>query len=261
MKILFIGDVVSSAGCDFVRRVLPDYKKKNAIDFCIVNGENSAKGNGITRQSAWHLLDSGADMLTTGNHVFKRQEFSEELERGILPVVRPANMHPSAPGTGVYVLQRGAMRLGVANILGNVYMTGTYSNSLDCADETAAYFKKEGINNVLVDFHAEATSEKRAAGFLLDGRVSAVIGTHTHVQTADEQILPKGTAYITDAGMTGVINSVLGVKTENATYLMRTGLPVRFENPDGACSMCGVVVTTDSNTGKAVSIERICITL
>lgn len=259
MRILFIGDVVSTAGCEFVRRVLPSFKKLNSIDFCIINGENSAKGNGITPQSAEHLLASGADIITTGNHVFRRQEIYDELERGILPVLRPQNMHRSAPGNGTYILRKGSLCLGVANILGNAFIDGA-SNAFDCADEIVAHFEKESIKNIFIDFHAEATGEKRAMGFYLDGRVSALIGTHTHVQTADEQILPGGTAYMTDVGMTGVINSVLGVKTENIVYRMRTGLPVKFENPDGPCSMGCVITETDNKTGKAVSIEKFCIT-
>lgn len=259
MRILFIGDVVSSAGCDFVRKVLPAFKRTQQIDFCIINGENSAKGNGITPDSARHLLTSGADLLTTGNHVFRRPEIYDELEKDMLPILRPANMHRSAPGRGVTVLQKGGLRLGVGNILGNAFLDGA-SNSFDCADGIIEEFRKQGVVNIFIDLHAEATSEKRAMGFYLDGKVSVLAGTHTHVQTADEQILPKGTAYITDVGMTGVIGSVLGVKPENAIYKSRTGLPVKFENPDGDCSMGCVIAETDNKTGKAVSIERFLIT-
>ena len=259
MRILFAGDVVSTAGCNFVRKVLPAFKRSKAIDFCIINGENSAKGNGILPESAEHLLSSGADLITTGNHVYKRPQIQNELEKGILPIIRPANMHRSAPGNGSYVLRKGGMTLGVANMLGNVDLIGG-SNAFDCADSIVEEFRKQGINNIVIDFHAEVTSEKRAMGFYLDGRISALVGTHTHVQTADEQILPGGTAYITDVGMTGVINSVLGIKPENAIYKMKTNLPVKFENPDGPCSMGCVIIETDNKTGKAVSIERFCIT-
>lgn len=259
MRILFIGDVVSAAGCAFIRKTLPGFKKMQEIDFCVINGENSARGNGITPESAEHLLTSGADLLTTGNHVFKRPEAADMLENGRLPVIRPFNLHRSAPGTGWFILEKRGMRLGVGNLLGNVYLEGA-GNAFDAADELIGCFEREGVRNILIDFHAEATSEKRAMGFWLNGKASAVLGTHTHVQTADEQILSRGTAYITDVGMTGVIDSVLGVKTENATYKMRTGLPVRFENPDGACSMNAVTVETDDKTGRALKIERFILT-
>ena len=173
-------------------------------------------------------------------------------------MIRPANFHRSAPGRGSYVLEKRGLRLGVANIIGRVYMDQA-EDPFDCADRVLADFAGQGIVNILIDFHAEATSEKRAMGFYVNGRASALIGTHTHVQTADEQILSGGTAYLTDAGMTGVIESVLGVDIAGATKKMRTGLPVRFENPEGPCAMCGAVIETDTRTGKAVSIERFCV--
>ena len=258
MRILFLGDVVSEPGCEFVRRKLPGFKKLNEIDFCVVNGENSARGNGITPFSAEHLLTSGADLITTGNHVFKQPSAEKLLEDGVLPVIRPANFHRSAPGKGVWVLEKRGLRLGVVNLIGRVHMDQA-DDPFDCADALLKELASQGVVNVLIDFHAEATSEKRAMGFWVEGRASALIGTHTHVATADEQILPGGTAYQTDAGMTGVIRSVLGVGIENATYKMRTGLPVRFEHPSGDCSMNGVIVETDAKTGKALSIERFCV--
>ena len=258
MRILFLGDVVSEPGCEFVRKKLPGFKKLQQIDFCIVNGENSAKGNGISPASAEHLLTSGADLITTGNHVFKRREAEGLLESGALPVLRPANLHRSAPGKGVWVLEKRGLRLGVINLIGRVGMEPA-GDPFDCVDGLLKDLKAQGVVNVLVDFHAEATSEKRAMGFWVEGRASALIGTHTHVATADEQILPGGTAYQTDAGMTGLIRSVLGVSVESATYKLRTGLPVQFETPSGECSMNGVVIETETKTGKAVSIERFCV--
>ena len=257
MRILFVGDVVSEPGCEFLRKTLPGFKKMQEIDFCIVNGENSAKGNGVSRASAEHLLTSGADLITTGNHALKRPE-AEQLLEGPLPVIRPANFHRFAPGRGSYVLEKRGLRLGVANIIGRVYMDQA-DDPFDCADRLLGDFAAQGVVNILIDFHAEATSEKRAMGFWVNGRASALIGTHTHVPTADEQILSGGTAYLTDAGMTGVTDSVLGVTKESATYKMRTGLPVRFENAEGGCSMCCAVIETDTATGKAVSIERFCV--
>ena len=254
MRILFIGDVVSEPGCEFLRKKLPGFKKLQGIDFCIVNGENSAKGNGISPVSAEHLLASGADLITTGNHALKRPD-AEQLLEGPLPVIRPANFHRFAPGKGTYVLEKGGLRLGVANLIGRVYMEQA-DDPFDCADRALEEFASQGIVNILIDFHAEATSEKRAMGFWVDGRASALIGTHTHVPTADGQILSGGTAYLTDVGMTGMTNSVLGVGKECATYKIRTGLPVRFETPEGPCAMHCVVVETDTKTGKAVAIER-----
>ena len=255
MRILFLGDVVSEPGCEFVRKKLPGFKKMQEIDFCVVNGENSAKGNGITPVSAEHLLTSGADLLTTGNHVFKQPAAARLLEEGMLPVIRPANLHRSAPGKGVWVLEKRGLRLGVVNLIGRVHMDQA-DDPFDCADALLSELAGQGIANILIDFHAEATSEKRAMGFWVNGRASALIGTHTHVPTADAQILSGGTAYLTDAGMTGTVDTVLGVSVETATYKMRTGLPVRFEHPAGDCAMQGAIVETDTKTGKALSIER-----
>ena len=258
MVILFIGDVVGAPGCDCVRRLLPAYKKMKNVDFCIVNGENSVQGNGILPQSADHLFASGADLLTTGNHALRRSEIYPVLD-GRLPIIRPVNFHREAPGRGWDIIEKQGKRLAVINLMGSLWMDYA-ENPFDAVDRTIKEIQSEGIKNIFVDFHAEATAEKRAMGFWLDGRVSAVIGTHTHVQTADEQILPKGTAYMTDAGMTGVIHSVLGVSIEKSTDRIRTGLPARFEQCEGDCRMDGVLIETDNKTGKAVHIERVSLT-
>lgn len=258
MKILFIGDVVGEPGCEFVRKKLGGIKKNFGIDFCIVNAENSAKGNGVTPFSADFLLDSGADLLTLGNHALRRQEIYEYLDEERHPVIRPANMHRSVPGRGCAVLTRGALKLGVFNLLGTMHMDAA-DNPYDAADEALKYFEKENVNTVFLDFHAEATSEKKCMGYYLDGKVSVVAGTHTHVQTADERILPGGTAYITDTGMTGPVDSVLGVKTENVLSKMRTGMPARFDTAAGVCEMDCIIAETDDKTGRAISIERLII--
>lgn len=255
---LFVGDVVSVPGCELLRRVLPGFKKSQEIDFCVVNGENSAAGNGITPRSLEHLLASGADLVTGGNHSLRRPEIYETLERDGAGVLRPMNFHRSAPGRGTAVLEKRGLRLGVANIIGSVYMDYA-ENPFDALDDALREFQAERVACVLVDFHAEATSEKRAMGFYADGRCAALLGTHTHVQTADAQILPAGTAYITDVGMTGVKQSVLGVKIENATKKMRTGLPVRFDAAEGPASMHCVIVEIENTTGRAMTIERFCI--
>lgn len=253
-----MGDVVSSPGCELLRQVLPVVKRRQEIDFCIVNGENSAPGNGITPQSFAHLLTSGADLVTGGNHSLRRPEIYETLDRPYVSLLRPVNFHRSAPGRGLTVLEKRGLRLGVVNLIGCVYMDYA-ENPFDALDAAAAQFSQERVACTLVDFHAEATSEKRAMGFYADGRFSALVGTHTHVPTADEQLLPGGTAYITDVGMTGVKQSVLGVKTENATKKMRTGLPVRFDAAEGPAAMNCVIVEIENTTGRAMNIERLCI--
>ncbi len=258
MRVLFVGDVVSVPGCEFLRQVLPGFKKMQEIDFCVVNGENSAVGNGITPASLSHLLTSGADLVTGGNHSLRRNEIFETLDRPNAGLLRPANFHRSAPGGGTAILEKRGLRLGVANLMGSIYMDYA-ENPFDALDSVLEFFAAERAVCTLVDFHAEATSEKRAMGFYADGRCSALFGTHTHVQTADEQILPGGTAYITDVGMTGVKQSVLGVKTENATKKMRTGLPVRFDPADGPAMMNCVIVEIENTTGRAMNVERFCI--
>ncbi len=253
MKLLAIGDVVSAAGCEHLGKALPELKKYYGADFAIVNGENSAVGNGITPKSAELLFDCGADVITLGNHALRRPEIYDYLdEHG--RIIRPANLHPSAPGSGMAVLDLGFTRAAVINIQGNVYLE-THKNAFDCADEMIAKAEAEGCRIILVDFHAEATSEKRAMGFYLDGRASAVFGTHTHVQTSDNQILPNGTGYITDLGMTGAANSVLGIEPELAIKKMKTMLPVRFKNPEGDCVCEGCFFEIDDKTGNAVFTE------
>lgn len=253
MKILAIGDVVSAAGCSYLSRALPELKRYYGADFVIVNGENSAVGNGITPNSADALFNCGADVITLGNHALRRQEIYDYLESGSR-IIRPANFHPSVPGSGMAVVDFGYTKAAVINIQGNVYLE-TNANAFDCADEMLCRAQEQDCRIIVVDFHAEATSEKRAMGFYLDGRASAVFGTHTHVQTSDNQILPQGTGYITDLGMTGAVNSVLGVEPELAIRKMQTGLPVRFKNPEGECVCEGCFFEIDDKTGKAMFTE------
>ena len=252
MNVLFLGDVVGDAGCAHVRKLLPELKRKYRADITIANGENSANGNGILPSSAKHLFDSGVDVITTGNHVLRRREIMEVLERenGVL---RPANYHPDAPGSGCFLFDNMRFRLCVINLQGVVYMQPNRS-PFDCIDELLA-----GIDtpNIIVDFHAEATAEKICMGYYLDGKVSAVVGTHTHVPTADARVLPGGTGYITDVGMCGGLNSVLGVRAEQAVRKMRTNLPMRFDADPEDCRLSGVVLTIDDKTGKCTSIESL----
>lgn len=242
------------SGCEFAARHLPTLKSTYQVDACIINGENSAEGNGITPDSAQMLFRAGADVITTGNHVLRRREIYPVLdeENGI---IRPANYHVSAPGSGVFVLDRLRWQLCVINLQGQVGMEPC-SNPFEKVD---ALLKDIHTRNILVDFHAEMTSEKKAMGYYLDGRVSAVVGTHTHVQTADERILPQGTAYITDAGMCGGKNSVLGVRKDIILHRFLTNLPVRFEYDHEDIELNAVLISVDSSTGKAQSIQRLCI--
>ena len=254
MRVLMIGDVVSSPGCEALRRSLPRLKKEYAVDFCIVNGENSAVGNGITPDSYERLIAAGADLVTGGNHSLRRPEIVQTLESNFSFLLRPVNLHRSAPGRGLQVLEKGGLRLGVVNVMGAAFMDYA-ENPFDALDSAAEAFDRADVKCRIVDLHAEATAEKRALGFYADGRFSAVLGTHTHVQTADAELLPGGAAYITDVGMTGVHCSVLGVRTELAVQKQRTGLPVRFAAAEGDARIDAVLVQIDRSTGRATHIE------
>lgn len=252
MRILCIGDVVGGVGCRFLRAKLPALKKIKGVDLVICNGENSADGNGITPASAKFLFDSGVDAVTLGNHAFRRKEVFEYLDDNPF-IARPANF-PSGttPGRGIINLDTGRRIVTVINLMGNMYL----DSGLACAFETVDGMLKQAEGNIIiVDFHAEATSEKRAMGYYLDGKVSAVFGTHTHVQTSDAQVLPNGTGYITDAGMTGTFHSVLGVKTDIIINKFKTKLPARFDLADGDCKLECVLFDVDDSTGKCKSAE------
>lgn len=253
-NLLFIGDVVGKAGCDFLAEKLRLVKKQYNIDITVVNAENSAQGNGVTKYSSDMVLNAGADVITTGNHAFKRHESLEIYNGGC--IIRPAN-YPAegCPGSGLYVLDMGAYSVAVINMSGTVYLD-PLDNPFTKIDEMLEELETP---NIFVDFHAEATSEKKAMGYHLAGKVTGVFGTHTHVQTADECILSGHTAYITDAGMTGPENSVLGVEIQPAVDRLRFRMPVRFREAEGPCMMCGVVVEFDEKTGKSHKIERIII--
>ena len=255
MKILTIGDVVSQPGCDYLRKELPKLKKELSVDLVIVNGENSAVGNGIMPQSANFILDSGADVITLGNHSLRRREIYDYLDRNN-PVIRPANYHSSAPGKGYIIIDKGYCQAAVINLQGIVYLEH-HDNPFTVIDKILEEIKAQGIRIIIVDFHAEATSEKKAMGFYLDGRISTLFGTHTHIQTSDNQILPNGTGYITDIGMTGTYYSVLGVDPDCIIEKLKTGMPVKFKNNDGPCIMEGCLFEIDNSTGKTVSTSLI----
>ena len=255
MNILVLGDVVSEIGCNFVRKKLSAFKKLKGIDFCIANGENSAPGNGITPNSAQQLFLSGVDFITGGNHTYRRKEIYDFLDDNE-NIIRPLNYPASNPGKGMAVVDMGYCRVGIVNLMGTMLME-SLSNPFDCIDK--ALNELQGKSDIiLVDFHAEATSEKKAMGFYLDGRVSAVFGTHTHVQTSDSRILPGGTGYITDVGMCGVIDSVLGVDKDIIIRKFKTNMPERFDSARGACMINGCIFTVDEKTGKCTDIQAVC---
>lgn len=253
MKILALGDVVGSGGCEKIRKSLPSIKRKYNIDFCIANGENSAVGNGILPFSADYLFSSGVDFITGGNHTFRRNEIYSYLDENDR-IIRPYNIHPSSPGNGYGIVDMGRYRIGIINLLGKSFMSGS-ENPFDALDN--ALKKIDDCQVKIVDFHAEATGEKKALGFYADGRVSAFFGTHTHIQTADAQILPNGTAYITDLGMCGPEYSVLGVEPQIIITALKTGLPQRFKNAETPCSIEGCIFEIDEKTGKALSVQNL----
>ncbi len=251
MNILFIGDVVGQTSAEFLVSRLPALKKQYNTDVTIVNGENSADGNGITPFSANILLNGGADVITTGNHCFRRREMNELYETSDI-IVRPANLG-DAPGKGVCILDMGRTRLAIINLIGMAFMDNC-DNPFHCADRLLAEIDTK---NIIVDFHAEATSEKKAMGYYLSRRASAVIGTHTHVQTADEQIIDGHTGFITDVGFTGVRESILGIDKEVIIARLTTYYPQRHTYPEGEVMINGVSLTIDEKTGRCTAIERI----
>ena len=252
MKLLFIGDVVGKSGCDFLQEKISGIKKEYGVDILVVNGENSAQGNGITRKSLEMLVSAGADVVTTGNHCFKRRE-SVDIFDEFDYLLRPVNYPDGVCGHGVCELDMGAYKIAVVNLQGVVYMD-SLQNPFEAMDRVLS---ETDAKNIFVDFHAEATAEKKAMGHYLTGKVTALLGTHTHVQTADEIILGGHTAYITDAGMTGPELSVLGVDVEPAVNKQRFHYPVQFRESENPSFLNGVLVDFDEKLGKANKIQRI----
>jgi 2',3'-cyclic-nucleotide 2'-phosphodiesterase len=255
MRILFIGDIVGKAGRQAIDGVLQKVIADHKIDFTIANGENAAGGMGITPAIAIEMLDQGVDVLTSGNHIWAKKEILPFLDEE-LRILRPANYPPRVPGRGSGIFHSpNGQKVGVLNLEGRVFM-----KHLDCpfrvGEKEVELLRKE-TNVILVDFHAEATSEKMAMGWFLNGRVSAILGTHTHVQTSDEKILDEGTAYITDVGMTGPLASVIGIRKQVALDRLLTQIPWKFDVATEEIELQGVVIDVDSETGKSKSIQRI----
>jgi len=265
LNILFVGDIFGSAGRRIVREHVGHVREAHKVDLTIMNVENAAGGFGVTPQIADEFFDLGADVMTTGNHVWDKRELLEYLasvpvdshERA-RRILRPANLQPGVPGYGVYegTVASGPNKgtaYGVVNLMGKVFMNGT-NDPFHAADEILARLRAQVV---FVDFHAEATSEKVAMGWHLDGKVTAVLGTHTHIPTADERLLHNGTAYQTDVGMSGPYDSVIGVEKEMVLQRFRTGMPGKFEAAKGNPKMCATLITCEASTGRATGIQRI----
>ncbi len=254
MKILCVGDIVGTPGCETVYSQLKYITSENDINFVIANGENAATGNGITAEKAEKLYECGVDVITLGNHGFTKAEAGQLMDSGF-PMIRPINYPSSAPGKGYIIKKCGNKNIAVISALGRVFLNpidSPFDAVMNCINEI-----KDLADIIIVDFHAEATSEKAAMAWFLDGKVTAVYGTHTHVQTADERLLPHGTAFITDIGMTGPYNSVIGIDKDISISRFVTLMNKRYKVADGNCILCGIIIETDDSTGKAVSIKRL----
>ena len=253
LNVLAVGDVVGEAGVEYLNRHLRSLKKQKGVHFTVVNGEN-ASGVGILPRQARDIFDAGADVVTLGNHTWNRIQIADFLEDDRY-TLRPANYTNRVPGRGWGVYEGpGGVSIGVVNLIGRCEMDSNFENPFTTADKVLK--RMEGADVVLVDFHAEATSEKGAMGYYLDGRVQAVWGTHTHVPTADGQILPKGTGFVTDLGMTGPARSVLGIRPEQAINRFLGGLPRRYEEAEGPCKLEACRFTIDTEKKRCVEVRR-----
>lgn len=257
MRVLAIGDVIGENGCRFLGKILPALKREKNIDLCVINGENSDISNAVTPKSADFLFSVGADVVTTGNHVLRRKEIRDYLDEK-RDIIRPANYNVCPYGSGFTTLDFGRVTVAVINLMGRAYLENT-DNPFLYADAVLDTDEVKNSNIKLIDFHAEATGEKRALAFYLDGKISALWGTHTHVQTSDECVLPCGTGYITDLGMVGTRHSCLGVDPKCVIARLKDGEQVKFSHADGKCTFGACVFDIDKKSGKTLSVERILI--
>jgi len=255
VNILAIGDIVGRPGRRVLHDHLPDLMQREGVDFCVANAENAAGGSGLTVETARELLDLGIDVLTSGDHVWKKREILGLVDAEPR-LLRPANLSPEAAGRGYGVYEaRGGVRVGVVNLQGRTFM-----KPVDCPFRTVRRILEELSTQtavLVVDFHAEATAEKVAMGWFLDGQASAVVGTHTHIQTADERLLPNGTAYLTDLGMTGPYESVIGRRTDRVLKALITQMPQSFDVAKRDRRLCGALIAVEPETGRATSIRRV----
>ena len=255
MRIVFAGDIVGQAGRSAFKTIYPELRSAYKPDFFIVNAENSAAGLGITTKIADDFFDMGVDAITLGNHTFSNRDFIGNIKR-YDHIVRPSNVSSDWPGRDYCILSSGGLKLAVINLMGQIQMDIYSDNPFKSADALIDRINNDDhVDGIFLDFHAEVTSEKKAMGYYLDGRVTAVVGTHTHVQTADEEVLPKGTAFITDAGMCGAADSVLGMDIEASLARLVDKIPARYEAAKGPGVVCGVVIDAD-DSGKACNIKR-----
>ncbi len=258
IKILFIGDIFGEPGREAVKILVPKLRETHRLDLVIANCENAAQGRGVTVKMANEFFKNSIDFLTSGNHIWHSFDIYPFLGVPNCKLLRPANLSREAPGKGAGIVEtKGGVRVAVFNIMGKIFMNPVPDCPFKAVDELIGQFSDESDLMVL-DFHAETTSEKRAMGWHVDGKLQAFVGTHTHVATADEEVLPKGCAYITDLGMTGPHNSVIGQNKESVIRRFRTSLPVKFEVGSGDVRLNGAIVEIDEKTKKAISIKRVC---
>jgi hypothetical protein len=263
VKILFFGDIFAQPGRAALRQILPSLKKKYDPDVVLADVDNAAHGRGITAKALQEVLDAGVDYVSAGNHAFDRDEAWALFENEKLPLLRPANFPSHFPGKGYAIIQLRTQTLLFIHLLGRVSMRPEVNDPIETADKILSEYslksgnRGEGVSAIFVDWHTEVTSESQMLAWYLDGKVSAILGTHTHVQTADNRILPKGTAYMTDVGMVGPMNSVIGMDPQFSINHFRRAMPLRLEPAAGPVQVCGAFVDIDSTTGKATQIERI----
>jgi len=258
IKILFIGDITGRIGRETVKNILPDLKKEKEIDLVIANGENLAHGIGVTENTVAEMLEVGVDVFTSGNHIWDKKDYQLVLDKYPDQLIRPLNYPGNTPGKGYLVKEVNGEKVLIFNLIGRVFFPDDYDDPFHKADEVLKELSHEKLGAIILDFHAEATSEKNALGFYLDGKISAAIGTHTHIETEDYKILPEGTAYVTDVGMCGPVDSVLGVKKEIIIEKFLTQLPQKFEVQDEGDGLFNAIyLEIDPKTKKTKKIEKI----
>jgi hypothetical protein len=254
LKILAVGDIVGSNGIKKLKEELPKIKKEEQIDFVITNGENAAEGMGITEKNFFDIINAGTDVVTLGNHTWAKKDIFNFINH--VKIIRPANYPEGVVGQGYGIYECGNKKIAVINMLGRVDINILTENPFILAKNLVEKLSSK-VDIIIMDFHAEATAEKIAMGYFLDGKVTAIFGTHTHVQTADEKILPNGTAFISDIGMTGPKNSVIGMNISSSIKRFETALPERYKIAEGDCMLNGVIFEVDDTTNKVVNIKRV----
>ncbi|MEK7528334.1 MAG: TIGR00282 family metallophosphoesterase [Patescibacteria group bacterium] len=257
MKFLILGDIFGRPGRDTVKKLLPDLRKTHAIDFCIANAENMSHGKGFTKRTVDEMRSSGVDFFTSGNHVWKQEKELPNLDDMNFPLLRPANYPGNPPGRGFQVIEKNGVKILVINVLGQIFMHDDVDNPFHCVDRILRETADQKVNITLIDLHAEATSEKAALAQYLDGRISTLWGTHTHVATKDARILPKGTGFISDVGFTGPINSIIGLEPPGIIHRFLTGMPAIHEVASGPTVLNALVLSIDESSGVCVNIDHV----